>query len=127
MPSAENNMVFGRFPSVVMQTLPRTAHRPSELLAFERMLADLSARFANVPAEKVELEIPHGAGSSFGSFWDSIAAPLLNSRMTARLSFCPRPLSRVSMRRRWVRFPRNFPGLLPGFAPARCSGAKPCR
>src|SRR6195952_3464731 len=28
-----------------------------ELLAFERMLADLSARFANVPVEKVELEI----------------------------------------------------------------------
>jgi formate hydrogenlyase transcriptional activator len=28
-----------------------------ELLTFERMLADLSARFANVPAEKVEIEI----------------------------------------------------------------------
>src|SRR5882724_9599120 len=28
-----------------------------ELLAFERMLADLSARFANVPAERVEIEI----------------------------------------------------------------------
>jgi len=28
-----------------------------ELLAFERMLADLSARFANVPAEQVESEI----------------------------------------------------------------------
>jgi formate hydrogenlyase transcriptional activator len=28
-----------------------------ELVAFERMLADLSARFANVPAERVELEI----------------------------------------------------------------------
>jgi formate hydrogenlyase transcriptional activator len=28
-----------------------------ELLAFERMLADLSARFANVPAEKVQFEI----------------------------------------------------------------------
>jgi formate hydrogenlyase transcriptional activator len=28
-----------------------------ELLAFERMLADLSARFANIPAERVETEI----------------------------------------------------------------------
>ena len=28
-----------------------------ELLAFERMLADLSVRFANVPVDKVELEI----------------------------------------------------------------------
>ena len=28
-----------------------------ELLAFERMLADLSARFANIPAENVEVEI----------------------------------------------------------------------
>src|SRR5258705_2768743 len=36
---------------------PPSESSAKELLAFERMLADLSARFANVPADKVELEI----------------------------------------------------------------------
>jgi formate hydrogenlyase transcriptional activator len=36
---------------------PRSDASAEELLAFERMLADLSARFANVPAEQVESEI----------------------------------------------------------------------
>src|SRR5712672_1718433 len=39
------------------ETAPKSDASTEELLAFERMLADLSARFANVPAEKVELEI----------------------------------------------------------------------
>jgi transcriptional regulator with GAF, ATPase, and Fis domain len=37
--------------------VPKSNSSAEELLAFERMLADLSARFANVPVEKVELEI----------------------------------------------------------------------
>ena len=36
---------------------PKSDASAEELLAFERMLADLSARFANVPAEQLELEI----------------------------------------------------------------------
>jgi transcriptional regulator with GAF, ATPase, and Fis domain len=57
MGSVESNMVFGRFGHV---TIPDTAsNHPSaqEFLAFERMLADLSARFANVPAIEIEAEI----------------------------------------------------------------------
>jgi formate hydrogenlyase transcriptional activator len=57
MRTAESNMVFGRFgPAAIHDTAPSDASA-EELLAFERMLADLSARFANVPAEKVESEI----------------------------------------------------------------------
>jgi formate hydrogenlyase transcriptional activator len=52
-----NNMVFGRFgPPIIHDAAPSDAS-VEELLAFERMLADLSARFANIPAEKVEFEI----------------------------------------------------------------------
>ena len=36
---------------------PNSGASAQELLAFERMLADLSARFANIPSEQVELEI----------------------------------------------------------------------
>src|SRR5882757_11260037 len=36
---------------------PKSDASIEELLAFERMLADLSARFANIPAEQVEVEI----------------------------------------------------------------------
>ena len=40
-----------------VEAAPKSDASTEELLAFERMLADLSARFANVPAEQVELEI----------------------------------------------------------------------
>ena len=43
--------------STKAETAPESDASTEELLAFERMLADLSARFANVPADKVELEI----------------------------------------------------------------------
>src|SRR5438552_6574002 len=43
--------------SVAAGTAPNSDASAEELLAFERMLADLSARFANVPAEQVEVEI----------------------------------------------------------------------
>jgi formate hydrogenlyase transcriptional activator len=56
MRAVESNMVFGRFHSVVPHTAPSDASA-EDLLAFERMLADLSARFANVSVEKVEFEI----------------------------------------------------------------------
>ena len=43
--------------SAKTEAAPKSGASAEELLAFERMLADLSARFANVPADKVELEI----------------------------------------------------------------------
>jgi formate hydrogenlyase transcriptional activator len=57
MPVAESNMVYGRFGSAAIHDLAPSGVSLEELLAFERMLADLSARFANVPAEQVEFEI----------------------------------------------------------------------
>jgi formate hydrogenlyase transcriptional activator len=57
MRPVESNMVFGRFePAGLHDTVSNDAS-VEELLSFERMLADLSARFANVSAEKVEFEI----------------------------------------------------------------------
>ena len=57
MSSVENNMVFGRFaPAAIHDTTSNDASI-QEFLAFERMLADLSARFANIPVENVEAEI----------------------------------------------------------------------
>src|SRR5437773_10523058 len=43
--------------SVAAGAAPKSDASAEELLAFERMLADLSARFANVPADQVEAEI----------------------------------------------------------------------
>jgi formate hydrogenlyase transcriptional activator len=43
-------------PAVIHDPTPHGAS-VEELLAFERMLADLSARFANVPVEQVEFEV----------------------------------------------------------------------
>src|SRR5258708_17369306 len=57
MRSVENNMVFGRFgPAAIPDTTSNDASI-QEFLAFERMLADLSARFANIPIENVESEM----------------------------------------------------------------------
>jgi formate hydrogenlyase transcriptional activator len=57
MHPVESNMVYGRFPSVAVPDVAGSNASAGELLAFERILADLSARFANVPAENVEYEI----------------------------------------------------------------------
>lgn len=57
MVSVENNMVFGRFGATAFHDAVSDDVSVQELLAFERMLADLSARFANVPTERVESEM----------------------------------------------------------------------
>jgi formate hydrogenlyase transcriptional activator len=57
MRASESNMVLGRFKSAVIPPSASSGASAEELLAFERMLADLSARFANVPVEQVETEI----------------------------------------------------------------------
>jgi transcriptional regulator with GAF, ATPase, and Fis domain len=56
MGSVENNTAFGRFGPAAPRELS-DAPSVQELFAFERMLADISARLANVPAENVESEI----------------------------------------------------------------------
>jgi formate hydrogenlyase transcriptional activator len=70
-----------------------------ELVAFERMLADLSARFANVPAERVEIEIQATQimlrrflgfdRSTFGEFQEDGSLVVLSS--TAVEGFEPTP------------------------------------
>jgi hypothetical protein len=49
-----------------------------ELLTFERLLADLSARFANVSSDLLETEIVDALTRSWG-FWILIAATSANS------------------------------------------------
>jgi transcriptional regulator with GAF, ATPase, and Fis domain len=68
---------------------PKSDASADELLAFERMLADLSARFANVPAEKVQFEIQLAQGllrqflgfdrSTFAEFQDDGSLVVLSS------------------------------------------------
>src|SRR5450755_601115 len=80
-----------------------------ELVAFERMLADLSARFANVPAERVETEIQIAQKmlrgflgfdrSTFGEFQDDGALFVLSS--TAVEGFEPTPLAQLPAQLTW--------------------------
>src|ERR1700722_4339443 len=57
MSLAESNTVFGRFGSPIARVALPDEVSIEELLAFERMLADLSARFASVSIDQVEFEI----------------------------------------------------------------------
>ncbi len=57
MHPVESNMLFGRLGSPKTRDATPSEASAEELLAFERLLADLSARFANIPAEQVESEI----------------------------------------------------------------------
>jgi formate hydrogenlyase transcriptional activator len=85
---AESNTVFGRFGAAVRDVAPKGAS-VEELLAFERMLADLSARFANIPAEQIESEIQIAQvilrqflgfdRSSFGEFQNDGSLVILSS------------------------------------------------
>jgi formate hydrogenlyase transcriptional activator len=80
-----------------------------ELVAFERMLADLSARFANVPAEEVETEIQIAQimlrqflgfdRSTFGEFQEDGALVVLSS--TAVEGFEPTPSGQLPAQLTW--------------------------
>jgi formate hydrogenlyase transcriptional activator len=80
-----------------------------ELLAFERMLADLSARFANVPIEKVEFEIQVAQTilrqflefdrATFGEFQEDGSLVVLSS--TAVEGFEPTPLGQLPGELKW--------------------------
>ncbi len=106
---AENNMVRGRFRSAVNQAHVPGAASAEELLAFERMLADLSARFANIPVEQVDFEIQLAQTilrqflefdrSTFGEFQDDGSLVVLSS--TAVEGFEPTPLGQLPAQLTW--------------------------
>jgi formate hydrogenlyase transcriptional activator len=97
---AENNMVFGRFGSAVMHDPAPSDASVEELLAFERMLADLSARFANIPTEQVEFEIQVAQTilrqflgfdrSTFGEFQEDGSLVVLSSTAVEGVEPTPR-------------------------------------
>jgi formate hydrogenlyase transcriptional activator len=82
-----------------------------ELLAFERMLADLSARFANVPIDRVESEIQIAQTilrqflgfdrATFGEFQEDGSLVVLSS--TAVEGFGPTPLGPLPGELTWFR------------------------
>jgi formate hydrogenlyase transcriptional activator len=85
----ERTADLSRFEAAVIHNAELNGASASELLAFERMLADLSARFANVPAERVEFEIEAAQTmlreflgfdrSTFGEFRDDGSLVVLSS------------------------------------------------
>jgi formate hydrogenlyase transcriptional activator len=105
---AESNAVSGRFGAVAHVSASKGAS-VEELLAFERMLADLSARFANIPAERVELEIQVAQTilrqfldfdrSTFGEFQEDGSLVVLSS--TAAEGFQPTPLGQLPSQLSW--------------------------
>jgi formate hydrogenlyase transcriptional activator len=109
MPLVESNRVFGRFGSAIISAPVPEGVSLEELLAFERMLADLSARFANVPVEQVELEIQVAQTTfrkffgfdraTFGEFQEDGSLVVLSS--TAVKSFEPMPLDQLPGQLTW--------------------------
>jgi formate hydrogenlyase transcriptional activator len=95
-------------PGVIHDARPNDASI-EELLAFERMLADLSARFANVSVEKVEFEIQMAQTilrqflgfdrATFGEFQEDGSLVVLSS--TAVEGFEPTPLGRLPGQLTW--------------------------
>jgi formate hydrogenlyase transcriptional activator len=109
MHSVESNMVVGRFGSAAIHApAPRDAS-VEDLLAFERMLADLSARFANIPADRAEFEIQVAQTilrkflgfdrSTFGEFHEDGSLFVLSS--TSIEGFEPTPVGQLPPQLKW--------------------------
>jgi formate hydrogenlyase transcriptional activator len=104
-----SNTVSGRFGSPIIPRAASNEASVDELLAFERMLADLSARFANVPVEKVEVEIQIAQTilrqflefdrATFGEFQEDGSLVVLSS--TAVEGFEPTPLGQLPAQLTW--------------------------
>jgi formate hydrogenlyase transcriptional activator len=100
MHPAESNMVFGRFGPAASHDTSSKEPSVQELLAFERMLADLSARFANVPVERVESEMQLAQvilreflgfdRSTFAEFQDDGSLVVLSSTAAEGVEATPR-------------------------------------
>jgi formate hydrogenlyase transcriptional activator len=109
MHPAESNMVVGRFGSAAMHAPAPTEASVEDLLAFERMLADLSARFANISAEQTEFEIQVAQTilrkflgfdrSTFGEFHEDGSLFVLSS--TAVEGFDPTPVGQLPPQLKW--------------------------
>jgi formate hydrogenlyase transcriptional activator len=103
---------------------PESDPSTEELLAFERMLADLSARFANIPPEKVQFEIQVAQAllrqflgfdrSTFAEFQDDGSLVVLSS--TAVEGVDPTPLGPLPPQLSWFQTPlrRDFRGAKSG-------------
>jgi formate hydrogenlyase transcriptional activator len=111
MRPTESNAVFGRFGSTLVQNAAAEAASVEEVLAFERMLADLSVRFANLPVDQVEFEIQLAQTmlrqflgfdrSTFGEFHEDGSLVVLSS--TAAEGFKPTPLGQLPAQLAWFR------------------------
>jgi formate hydrogenlyase transcriptional activator len=109
MRPGESNMVVGRFGSAAIHTPAPSDASVEDLLAFERMLADLSARFANIPAEQTEFEIQVAQAilrkflgfdrSTFGEFQEDGSLVVLSS--TAVDGFEPTPVGQLPPQLKW--------------------------
>jgi formate hydrogenlyase transcriptional activator len=109
MSLSESNTVFGRFGVPIIPAAPPDDASVDELLAFERMLADLSARFANVPIDQVEFEIQVAQTilrqflefdrATFGEFQEDGSLVVLSS--TAVEGFEPTPLGQLPEQLTW--------------------------
>jgi formate hydrogenlyase transcriptional activator len=109
MRAVEPNTVFGRFGSASFHDPEANGVSVEELLAFERMLADLSARFANVAVESVESEIQIAQlilreflgfdRATFGEFQEDGSLVVLSS--TAVEGFEPTPLGQLPGQLTW--------------------------
>jgi formate hydrogenlyase transcriptional activator len=105
----ENKTIFSRFGSAAVHEPALNGASVEELLAFERMLADLSARFANVPIEKVEFEIQVAQTilrqflgfdrATFGEFQEDGSLVVLSS--TAVEGFEPTPMGQLPGQLKW--------------------------
>jgi formate hydrogenlyase transcriptional activator len=95
----KGNTELNRFEPAVIHNAEPNGASANELLAFERMLADLSARFANVPAERVEFEIEAAQTmlreflgfdrSTFGEFQEDGSLVVLSSTAVAGVEPTP--------------------------------------
>jgi formate hydrogenlyase transcriptional activator len=105
----ESNKDLRRVGSAVVHDMMPNDPSVEELLAFERMLADLSARFTNVPAGQVEFEIQVAQTllrqflgfdrSTFAEFRDDGALVVLSS--TAKEGIEVTPLGPVPAQLDW--------------------------
>jgi formate hydrogenlyase transcriptional activator len=105
----ESNTARGRLESVIAPDPAPGGTSIEEVLAFERMLADLSARFANLPGDQVEREIQVAQTilrrfldfdrGTFGAFQEDGSLVILSSTAVEGLE--PTPLGPLPAQLTW--------------------------
>jgi formate hydrogenlyase transcriptional activator len=109
MSSSDSNTIFARFGSAAKRGVVTSDVSVEELLTFERMFSDLTARFANISTEQVESEIQIAQvilrqflgfdRSTFGEFQGDGSLIVLSS--TAADGFESTPLGQLPARLSW--------------------------